>query len=656
MVRPLPKPIFGLSVRTWVLVAIALQIVQFEALRSQSSAGTGFTLWLCTCFANAMAVWAVGELTDSPRWNRWVLTLVFVVPFIPMLWLIFALFKSSQLLSKREIKPNPSPLATAVKAHLADAASQAIAQEAPRWETDLNADIDAMSRDRLAFLFDAKAARTPIAFEGQLKELHLDWSVDSLDRVEALLKKLRHTGYANSDVSTWKQQIKFYEFLLCLAFYIGGVVARHGQTPLQWSSRLQENQHRTQPSECLPDEFWASIVGNMRVGTCVPLGILENILTGESPFSLKAYATRLFEKELYQTNENARAEQLIAAFGDGTEPLGGLDYRSELKAVILDGTIDSFDRIDAMLKELVKKHNLNVETMLRFSSSQNFCRFLGVYLGRVTAQYCNADVKWLNYHAFSQHMNAQAPAYGFEFSAVALIGGAYFMPLAWVIEAMFNPNRERDLRQSAEFAKARALAGALEEKLVLTLAMLEEPTPPLPPLWAEAAYQSGYAASFAMFGVVDGGNPAPTITPSLDAQGQRTLVSFGMLGNDPESLVSAKESLRNNIKKYQYQILTYDDDVTLKRGRRDAILVECRIYISENTGGSEPIAFNLVCPYHHAQSGSGFAIECPSVLACTVPEAYHRAMAMEFYKGAMAFKITQPGANFSWVQHLNENA
>lgn len=79
-----------------------------------------------------------------------------------------------------------------------------------------------------------------VAFEALLRKQSLDYSVQSLDRIDAFLDELRELQVVHEDVVSHDPKLQSLFYLL--AFYVGEVIARSVQSEPQWLSFEEYNQ------------------------------------------------------------------------------------------------------------------------------------------------------------------------------------------------------------------------------------------------------------------------------------------------------------------------------------------------------------------------------------------------------------------------------
>jgi hypothetical protein len=155
-------------------------------------------------------------------------------------------------------------------------------------------DMEARARELLAARDGDTEVTGGLALRPALKQARLDDSMESLDRVQALLTQIRRQ--LKPDPAQWSTDPARENFLLLLAFHMGALVTRHGGEPVRWMAYADAV--RALPEELRPPQAsWSRVLGLMPNGICVPLGVLEDHLFNEAPgMGCHDYVQRLVDR------------------------------------------------------------------------------------------------------------------------------------------------------------------------------------------------------------------------------------------------------------------------------------------------------------------------------------------------------------------------
>lgn len=139
-------------------------------------------------------------------------------------------------------------------------------------------DMNQKAQQLLAVLTNPRAASSlpgGLAFGRALQQARLDYSMESLERTDRLLAKIREK--CRPQRKNWYQQPGAENFSLLLAFYLGTIIERQSGHSISWYTR--EQTAPLMPSDSpLPDASWARLVGIVAASACVPLGLIEDTL------------------------------------------------------------------------------------------------------------------------------------------------------------------------------------------------------------------------------------------------------------------------------------------------------------------------------------------------------------------------------------------
>lgn len=487
-----------------------------------------------------------------------------------------------------------------------------------------------------------------LAFRTALKQARLDDSLESLDRVDALLTQMR--ARLQPTPEQWDQASDRENFALLLAFYLGAMVAKFGATPIRWYA--YEDALATLPPEARPPEArWSRVVGVVGGSVCVPLGVIEERLfaDAEGQMTCRTYVERLAARLRPggAADENRRSQDLLQAMQQGPAPAGGLAYREAVQQLGLDFSLASLERLDALLRQIRRQLAPDYDSFINQPDTQNFLRWAAFYVGTAIARSGQIAIKWMDFNELKAQV--EDLQLQFETTSGCLLDGRLYFPLGLATEILFDPAPKRSLHG---FAKG-VLANASPPLVSILRAAVAAPAPAGEKAnadWEAAAGQAGFLAAWGMFMARDGAAVAPTVLVPL-RDGTTQMVDFSFYGDGAAANQAAQDRLEKNPDKSAYQALVFDGFANLASGRTDALTVDLRCYGRGLFSGRKALALKLACPYRNAKDAQGFAIFSPKVLECSAPKAQLAGLLRHFYQGVDRFKAD----GFSWDRHLDES-
>jgi len=497
---------------------------------------------------------------------------------------------------------------------------------------------------------DAAAAITGgMAFQSALQQARLDYTLESVGRVDQLLAQIKTKKAPQR--SDWEKQPAAENFCRLLAFYLGAVIARLSDVPIRWYSREQAAPMMP-PDMPLPDEYWSRLVGVMAASSCVPLGVIEDSLFGsDAPaMTCKAYVER-FVGRLSQAltpgmDENKRCAIMLETFLAGRPMFGGLAFEEQLRKAELDYSLDSLQRLDTLLRSLQPKIKPPYTEFINQTESQNFMRFAAFYIGMTVARLGAIPVKWLDFEQAKNDMHELE--FEFETSSVCLLGGRAYFPLGLVTEILLHPKATRNIPEWARQALKVApppIPSILRSSLQFSGADASD----IDDVLKSAIERAGFMAAWAMFMVEGGANGAPTVfVPAADEGG--TFTDFGFYEDAESAYQAAHGRMRDNPDGAQYQVMSFDGYANLNTGRTDALTIDLCVYAPKQPPGHIRFKLTVICPYRNASDPQGFAIYSPKVSECSGPGSMQATIHKYFYQGVVSYKST----TFDWFRYLDE--
>lgn len=158
---------------------------------------------------------------------------------------------------------------------------------------------------------------------------------------------------------------------------------------------------------------------------------------------------------------NDIARHHLDSFGRGEAPEGGLARFDELRALDLDGSLESIDRLDAFLLRL-HGEGFADEIDLDEASHQNFLFLIAFALGRAAGERAGREPNWVTWSAVVESnpgLKNEIPEV-FGSSVMCLLGNALYMPLSVAMARLYEGPQAEGLRASVEDMSSRGRSAA----------------------------------------------------------------------------------------------------------------------------------------------------------------------------------------------------
>jgi hypothetical protein len=505
-------------------------------------------------------------------------------------------------------------------------------------------DMQQKAQDFLAALDAGAEVPGGLAFRGALQQSRLDYSMESLDRIDQLLSQVR--AKFSPQRESWQSGPGADNFCTMLAFYLGAVISRQSKQPIRWYTR--EQAAPLMPADMpLPDANWSRLVGIIAASACVPLGVIEDALFGTSPeMTCKAYVEHRLSTlpKPAAKDENERCALMLDAFFNDTGIIGGLAFRGQLKLAQLDHSLTSLERLDRLLRSLRAEIKPTYEEFVNNADTQNFLRLVAFYIGMTTARAGTMAVKWLDFSEAKKDLPELE--FQFETTSVCLLGGRFYFLLGLVTEILLQPDPQRSVPGWAN--DALQLAPPPIPSILRSSAQSDSASP-LDDQRALAIRQAGVVAAWSMFAVAGGANGAPTVFVPGEG-GKGTFRDFSFYDSAESATAAANSLMETNPDNAPFQVMSFDGYANLHTGRTDALSIELRIYAGGRSSKQDAFTMQVACPYRNANDPKGFAIFSPKLLECSTGAATHSAIFKHFYLGIEEFKVN----DFDWFKYLDE--
>jgi hypothetical protein len=335
----------------------------------------------------------------------------------------------------------------------------------------------------------------------------------------------------------------------------------------------------------------------------------------------------------------------------------GIAFRTQLQEIRFDYSRHSLQCIDAMLFALRSNLKIDYGSFLTRQPAVNFVVALNFYLGTTVARLGNFPLQWID-HARAREFLPDLPA-RLETEIGCIVADGIYFPANVVTEILFGANQERCCTSFADGIVEPWSKDA--QRVTEPLARPEgDPAPmAVPAAWKEALDAAGALAAWGIAAVASGAAASPVaMLPSPD--GERLLLDFSTFGHAymEAAVQDGLKRLQRNPDGVPWQALYYDGFVNLPAGRRDALVVELRVYEPEQKSllalfkGRPPARASLLLamaiPYRSANSAGRFASHAPRMVECSYAGPELPAMLDAFYRGIYS------AGRFQWDRHYAE--
>ncbi|WP_374669824.1 hypothetical protein [Ramlibacter sp.] len=492
----------------------------------------------------------------------------------------------------------------------------------------------------------------PVAYGNELAGVVLDGSMDSVERIDALLERL-HLRYAPTaeslDATPGGETL-----VILLAVALGLAIERATNLEIEWLD-WENAAPRHPPDHPLPRERWARLVGIFANSSLAPLGLIEAALfEGDRSMTCAAYAERWIQRaqgvartEVERIDWNARCREFLGALAAGIEPPGGLTHFNALRETRPDFTSQSLQRIDALLREIRQRDRPDYAAWVNTPASQNLIRMLAYYVAMCTARVGQLPIKWLNF----QELTAQVPDIEFQFetTCACLLDNRLFFPLGLITEILLQPSPQRTVAGWSSGVLAQATNRMISIRRGVRAGSQDAA---IPLAWEEAVGAAGHCAAHSLFMVEGGQTLAPLV---LAPRGDKRLFTAFGLNADEAAYEQSARKLAYNPDGCPWQVRSTDGYANLPTGRTDAITIELRCYGGGLLSRRKPLSLVIACPYRNASSSEGFAIHSPKLLECSAPAAMQASLFEHFYRGIDGFRLDPAATTFTWNRYLDES-
>jgi len=313
---------------------------------------------------------------------------------------------------------------------------------------------------------------------------------------------------------------------------------------------------------------------------------------------------------------NDVARQFLEAYARGGEPEGGWKFGKALLQARLDGSEESLERIDLLLKAIRERTRPVHDEFIADAAGRNFLALLAFYLMAMLSRRTGAEIEW---HDTASARAAVADWASIEETpftrlvALAPDQGLLFLPLVWLHDRLFGLGLGQVERASHYL---QSVANELEYDL--------------PMAWWNAAQALGVAAATMLSALAEGRPALPQVT-SQHVRSRRTS-TITLLHEGEDAVARGEASLDDQHESAAWTTFAYNTWINASGTRVPAVSVAVQ------THGPTPLRLRMAFRYRPATEGQPLAILDPSVWEFNVPEEIFLRLDAAVRRGARSVR------------------
>lgn len=487
--------------------------------------------------------------------------------------------------------------------------------------------------------------------EKALQQVQLDYTPDSLKRIDTLLNQIREKLKPVEE--GFLVDVAKENFALTLAAYIGNYLCKETNSSALWFT-YQDAVKQFPPEPKLPPGFTTHLIAIIENTVVMPMATLLGIFSGEN-HTVEHFFNGVLKliKDNQALSEGWKQEYLNEFLAGKTIP-GGIAFEQALKKLKLDFSLESLNLIDELLAAIKQKTQPDYAQWMNSSQSCNFLYLMGTYLGATTAFNVNCFVKWLSYEQ-TKAMHLSIPhTFGTSFNAM-FGGGTLMHPVGKVCDLLFANDNKINCRRFAErvvmdketprmihlypnMRPAQQNSGSSFSK--------SKSNQTFDSKWDEPFREAGFLAAFAASGLASNSQLSPQLLQGARPDRKKLIIDFTFYENWEKANHAASDYMEGNAEKVPFQVYIFDGYANLPLERLDAMYIDIRHYVSPK------MSCLLIVPYRQASSPEGFKIYSPKLCNATIPEEQAANAANAFFTGAKNF-VGLNWDNESWNKYFD---
>jgi hypothetical protein len=330
------------------------------------------------------------------------------------------------------------------------------------------------------------------------------------------------------------------------------------------------------------------------------------------------------------------AAYLLAFETDAAMP--PIAYLAEIKALNLDYSPESLERLDQFLVELRHRIQPSYADIVENPQLQQLVIFLGMYVATTIARVTQQSIKWYDYEGAKAHL--RDPNYPETLGTLmsCMLGkGYHHLPIELICAILYETNSTESCMERLSFYRQHA--DALIPIPRSSLHTVVKAKNDAEQAWFNALSVAGISAATAMYKIEGGSSLQPTLTVIEPESKNMQFVVMMDKSSD-----SAVEEMRHNPRNLPFKVLAYDSYANLPTGRMDAITLQTQCY------GEFAATWIIVIPYRPASHPDGYAFYPPLIVSSSVAAEHNPMLMHAFYCGVDGMKLPDD----PWNHYLQE--
>jgi len=320
---------------------------------------------------------------------------------------------------------------------------------------------------------------------------------------------------------------------------------------------------------------------------------------------------------------NDVARLFLETYARGGEVDGGWKFGRALQQAQLDGSDDSLERIDLLLKAIRERAKPQHDEFIADPQGRNFLALLAFYLMAMLSRRSGAEIEWHDTRsarkATAEWANIEQTPFT-RLVALAPDQGLLFLPLVWLHDRLF----------SLGLGQVETASGYLNS-------VAQELEYDLPMAWWNAARVLGVAASTLMSRLAEGRPAMPQLAWQHPRGGRTNTLTLEYDG--PDAVARGEAALADSREPAAWRTFAHDTWIHVSGKRVPAISATVQ------TCGPSPLRLRMAFRYRPAADGQPFAILDPAVWEFDIPEETFLRLNAAVQRGAQ--RVRWP-AGKSW--------
>lgn len=453
-----------------------------------------------------------------------------------------------------------------------------------------------------------------IEFWSSLTEIHFDYSVQSLEKINQLFIELTVQGHT---ITTLTQTVGGRNFILAIASYLANYIAHNVGGVLVWFDHAQAQQEISKQNQkyntefSLQSHFETSLMARINQTVyCQPLQVISNLLQGHSnllSFMAEMQLTALGKVHIdVHQDPNQVVLEYLALLKSGQLYQTNIGFFQEICHIQFDYSQKSLEQIDQALDKIKQKYQLNTNSYMQIiddAKNQTFLYLLGFYIGMTSSRLANVAVRWVNYQQMSAMIKDSGFSHCIEHSFVLLMENHYRLPILVLTNRLFGiapnmPNSVVAFAQQIDKENRGQLNVFLQTDPVAHSQIAS-----LPKNWQTLAKQTGGLLVKQLLTIAKQQSVKPTITVAkIDPNTQKSTIQMqSMSQSDVNGAIDTLyRQLADNPYLLPFQVASFDMYANLPVGRTDGIVFELRTYDEDN------LQLQFILPYQKRENGFVF--------------------------------------------------